>query len=197
MVWALVVIVALAVAIAGLATGPIMSRVEQPSYRVERADGPIELRSYGPMITAEAVVSGERGTAIRDGFKMIAGYIFGGNAPQAKIDMTAPVIQQAEGDRWTVRFVMPARWTLETLPAPADPRVRLVRLPATRMLVIRFSGTADSDLIAAKTAELRRYAADHGLTTTGEPVLAFYNPPWTLPLFRRNEIMLALAPSGA
>lgn len=63
---------------------------------------------------------------------------------------------------------------------------------AKRMIVIRFSGITEDRLIATKTAELKKHVADHKLSVTGEPVLAFYNPPWTLPFFRRNEIMLEL-----
>jgi hypothetical protein len=82
---------------------------------------------------------------------------------------------------------------METLPVPIDARIKLVPIPAKRMVVIRFSGTANDNLIEGKTAELRRYAAEQKLLTVGESVLAFYNPPWTLPFLRRNEIMLELA----
>ncbi len=197
-------------AIAAAVAGPLMSRVEQPDYKVTTTDGAIEIRSYGPMIAAEAEVKGERTAAINEGFRLIAAYIFGANTPNAKIamtapvqqqssqkiPMTAPVTQQTAGDSWTVRFIMPSNWTLETLPAPNDPRVTLKPVPANRMLVIRFSGSASDSLIQTKTDELRRYAADKTLATVGEPLLAFYNPPWTLPLLRRNEIMLKLAKGG-
>jgi hypothetical protein len=192
--------------IAGAAAGPLMSRVEQPQYAIERADGAIEVRSYAAMIAAEAVVTGERKAAINAGFRLIAGYIFGANKPNAKIAMTAPVQQQKQtiamtapvtrestGDAWTVRFIMPKTWTMETLPVPNDPRVKLQTVPARRFVVMTFSGIATDNAILTHTDELRRYAADHELSTTGEPCLAFYNPPWTLPFFRRNEIMLALA----
>ncbi len=202
----LAVIVAI-LAIAAAAAGPIMSRVEQPDYKITSTDGAIEIRSYGSMIAAEAEVKGERKAAINEGFRLIAAYIFGANKPNAtiamtapvqqqgaqKIAMTAPVTQQTTGDSWTVRFIMPSSWTLETLPAPNDPHVTLMPVPAKRMLAIRFSGTANDSLIQSKTEELRRYAADRKLATVGEPLLAFYNPPWTLPFFRRNEVMLELA----
>jgi hypothetical protein len=202
-------VIAAALAIAAVAAGPIMSRVEQPDYTVTMSDGAIEIRSYGAMIAAEAEVKGERKAAIGEGFNLIAGYIFGANKPNAKIAMTAPVqqqsaqkiamtapvTQQSGGDRWTVRFIMPSSWTMETLPTPNDPRVVLKAVQAKRMLVIRFSGSAGDALIAEKTEELRRAAADKKLTTVGDPVFAFYNPPWTLPFFRRNEIMLELAAS--
>jgi SOUL heme-binding protein len=205
----LAVIIAI-LAIAAAAAGPIMSRVEQPDYKVTRTDGAIEIRSYGPMIAAEAEVKGERKAAINEGFRLIAAYIFGANTPNAKIAMTAPVQQQSSqkiamtapvtqqtaDDSWTVRFIMPSNWTLETLPVPNDARVTLKPVPAKRILVILFSGTASDSLIQTKTDELRRYAAAKKLATVGEPLLAFYNPPWTLPFLRRNEIMLELAAGG-
>ena len=183
-----------------------MSQVERPEYEIEATNGAIEVRSYAPMIGAEAVVEGERKTAINEGFRLIAAYIFGANQPNAKIAMTAPVLQQkrtiamtapvtqqSAGDAWTVRFIMPKSWSMETLPIPNDPRISLRPCPARRFVAITFSGLATSNVLQTRTDELRRYITDHKLATTGEPVLAFYNPPWTLPFFRRNEIMLELA----
>jgi hypothetical protein len=106
--------------------------------------------------------------------------------------MTAPVSQQATGNSWTVRFIMPNNWTMKTLPAPNDVRVRLNPIPAKRFVALRFSGFTTDAAITRRIDELRRYAADHKLSTTGEPLLAFYNPPWTLPFLRRNEVMLEL-----
>ena len=180
-----------------------MSRIEIPKYEVERAEGAIEIRAYGPIVIAEARVEGERRAAISEGFRLIAGYIFGGNDESKKIAMTAPVQQALEkpanpGDRspksdtWMVSFVMPQNWTLETLPRPRDSRVWLKPVSAKRFLAIRFSGLASADKIDKKTVEIKAYASAHKLQTTGTPLLAFYNPPWTLPFMRRNEIMLEL-----
>jgi hypothetical protein len=188
-----------------------MSRVEQPAYQIVSAEGSIEIRSYGAMIAAEAEVQGERKTAISEGFRLIAAYIFGANKPNVKIAMTAPVqqqspqtiamtapvTQQADGKAWTVRFIMPRSWTIEALPAPNDTRVRLKPIPPKRMVAIRFSGLANDRLIQMKTDELRKYSSEHKIRTIGEPLLAFYNPPWTLPFFRRNEIMLELVDPSA
>ncbi len=183
-----------------------MSRVEQTEYKVEVADGAIEVRSYGPMIAAEAVVQGEQKLAISEGFRLIAAYIFGANRPNAKIDMTAPVQQQKQtiamtapvteqgsGNAWAVRFIMPKSWTLETLPAPNDQRVSLKAIPARRFIAITFSGSSATEAVEKRTLELRSYCSAQKLQTVGEPLLAFYNPPWTLPFFRRNEVMLELA----
>ena len=193
--------------IAAIAAGPIMSMVEQPEYKAVTSKGAIEIRDYGSMIAAEAEVAGERQAAIGEGFRIIAAYIFGANKPNAKIEMTAPVQQQREqtiamtspvtqqgdGSKWKVRFIMPKTWTMETLPAPSDTRVRLIQLPAKRMVAITFTWRATDSLIAEKTAELRKDVRAEKLVTVGEPLFAFYNPPWTLPFFRRNEIILELA----
>jgi hypothetical protein len=192
--------------IAGFAAGPIMSRVEQPEYKIEASADAFQIRAYGPMIAAEAVVEGERKTAISEGFRLIAAYIFGANKPNSKIAMTAPVQQQRQtiamtapvtqqrsDNVWTVRFIMPKSWTMETLPTPNDARVSLKPIPARRFVAVTFSGIATENAIQHKIDELRRYASEQRLDILGEPVLAFYNPPWTLPFFRRNEVMLELA----
>jgi hypothetical protein len=103
-------------------------------------------------------------------------------------------MQQSDGQQaWTVSFIMPARWALETLPEPDDPRVKLVPMPARKVLAIRFSGIATDAAIDTKTSQLRSYADAHGLKIEGEPMLAFYNPPWTLPFLRRNEVLFSLS----
>lgn len=183
-----------------------MSNVEQPDYSVEKADGNIEIRAYAPMIVAETVVEGERDAAIREGFQRIADYIFGANTPKdtiamtapvqqqkQTIAMTAPVTQQAQGASWSVRFIMPKSWTMATLPAPNDQRVTLSPVPARRFVAIRFSGFGSTASIEKHTERLRQYVAANALQTAGEPLLSFYNPPWTLPFLRRNEVMLELA----
>lgn len=191
--------------VAAIGAGPLMSRVEQPEYTVTTSRGAIEIRAYQPMIAAEATVEGDRKPAINEGFRLIAAYIFGANEPNSTIAMTAPVQQQKQtiamtapvtqqqtGDVWTVQFIMPKTWTLETLPTPTDARVKINPIAARSFAVIKFTGFASDETIKNRTDELRRYAAENSLSTTGQPVLAFYNPPWTLPFLRRNEIMLEL-----
>ena len=104
--------------------------------------------------------------------------------------MTVPVQQQGANGTWSVRFIMPQQWTMETLPAPTDTRVTLVPMPARRFAVIRFSGSAAQRELDAKTSELQAFVRGRNLEPQGEPVYAFYNPPWTLPFFKRNEVML-------
>jgi hypothetical protein len=190
---------AFALVVALVQAGPLMSQVEQPSYVVERSDAQFEVRRYPAMIVAQVKETGARKAAIGNGFRAIAGYIFGSNRPQRKVAMTAPVLQRRDGSgvdgSWTVQFVMPRQWTLATLPKPDDPRVALVPQPAATFAVIRFSGLAGDATIAEKTQALDAFIAKQQLHASGTPVLAFFDPPWTLPFLRRNEIMIEVSPS--
>jgi hypothetical protein len=206
--WLLAVLVV--VALGAALWGPIVSNVEQPNYQVVERSGAIEIRDYAPMIVAEAEVSGERREAISTGFRIIADYIFGNNtaalkvpmtAPvtqegSEKIAMTAPVTQQGDDDTWRVRFIMPSSYTIETLPKPNDPTVRLKEVGAKRFAVIRFSGTAGEDSLRRHTEELDEFISAKNLKAPAAPTYAFYNPPWTLPFLRRNEVMMEIAGSS-
>ncbi len=195
--------------LAGLGTitwSAVASNVETPDYTVSNKSGNLEIREYGPTIVAEATVEGERDQAIQGGFRIIADYIFGNNlsstkvamtAPviqqsSEKIAMTAPVIQQAKGTSWNVRFVMPSKYTIETLPKPVNPQVALIEVPATRFAVIRFSGFAGQVSLDKQEALLRAFMAERSLVAASLPQYAYYNAPWTLPFMRRNEIMIEI-----
>lgn len=188
--------------------GPIVSNVEQATYTVVTSDGPIEIRDYPPMIVAQTIVTGERKESINKGFRIIADYIFGNNVarqkvamtapvmqePGEKIAMTAPVTQQNDGEEasnnWIVRFMMPSEYTLDRLPKPENPAIQLIEVPGKHVAVIRFSGLAHTEVLHHHENELRFYLDQHNLMAIGQPTYAFFNPPWTLPFLRRNEIML-------
>ena len=198
--------VVVVIGIAITAWGPIVSEVEQPKYDVVERDQNIEVRDYSPMIVAEAEVAGERRAAISAGFRIIAAFIFGENVsaqqtvpttPAAertgeKIAMTAPVTQQANGATWHVRFVMPGGYNMDTLPKPRNAAVKLKEITAKRFAVIRFSGLPTENALNSRTNELGVFIKAKGLQTSSSPTYAFYNPPWTLPFLRRNEIMIEI-----
>jgi len=185
----------------------VASDVETPEYEVVRESGDIEIRNYVPTIVAQATVEGDRAEAIERGFGVIAAYIFGSNVTSDEVAMTAPVTQQSsesiavtapvsqqsEGAAWNVRFVMPAEYSMETLPKPIDPEVELIAVPAKRFAVIRFSGLGGQNSLDRHTAQLRGYIEEEGLISLNTPEYAFYNAPWTLPFMRRNEIMIEIA----
>jgi hypothetical protein len=202
--------------IALIAFGNVAMAIEQPSYAVSAKSGAIEVRDYAPQLAAQVEVTGEREAAINAGFRLLADYIFGNNQENSKVAMTAPVIQapkaeaKGQGGRsiamtapvvqapagengWSVRFIMPAKYTLESIPRPNNPRVRLLPVASQRVAAIRFSGLANEKVLQRKTEELRAYLAAQKLVAAGPAMYAFYDPPWTLPFLRRNEVLIDLA----
>lgn len=192
---------------------------EQPKHRVLEQIGAIEIREYAPMLLAEVDVAGDRGSAAREAFRVLAGYIFGGNAGKQGIAMTSPVtqvdiarrgeniamtspvtqvaVEGAIGDgasRWTVAFMMPSQYTLASLPKPESDRIRFRMTEPERRAVIRFSGWSTAPNLEKHRLELERFIADRQLKATGTPMMAFYDDPFTLPWNRRNEWWVPVAP---
>ena len=168
--------------------------IEEPVYQVEKAWEPeqIEIRAYAPRIMAVTGMNEDSDS----GFRVLAGYIFGGNAEEEKIAMTAPVQQSMEGEQ-EMAFMMPAQYALEDLPEPRDQRVAFRQEAAHTAAVIRFSGWASADKADSHWQTLRRFLTAEGIDITGEPTLNQYNPPWTLPFMRRNEIIVPVIVSAA
>lgn len=191
-------------------TGGSAMATEEPTYAVSLKEGNFEVRDYPALVAAEVSVEGDRSQASSEGFKLLAGYIFGGNvkkqsiamtapvvqaaAESEKIAMTAPVLQSGQPGGWTVRFVMPSGYTLASLPTPNDVRVRLIPVPPARVAVVRFSGLAGEDDIATQTNLLNDFVTRSQFAQIGRPALARYNPPWTPWFMRRNEIMVTVQP---
>lgn len=204
--WIIICAVTGVLVISAAAVGPIMSRVETPSYQSLASEKNIEIRRYNPMIIAEVEVEGERKTAIKEGFRLLADYIFGNNVskqkiamtapvqqePSETIAMTAPVQQQRTKDAWKISFVMPSAYSIKTLPKPNDPAVKLIPVSQRDYLVIRYSGNITDENILKQEQALFEYIESNKIKTMGTPMYAFYNPPWTLPFLRRNEIMIEI-----
>jgi len=165
---------------------------EEPRYEVERKVHGVEIRHYPAIVRAETLIDDDKAdAAVNQAFRRLAGYIFGANATRSKIAMSAPVTQAS-----VVTFTMPRGRTLADLPAPRDPRVRLRSAPPRRVAVLRYSGRTTPDRVREKELVLRAALAREGLVATGEVVSARYDPPSTLPLLRRNEVWLDLAPAS-
>ena len=190
-------------------TGAVMA-TEEPKYAVLEKESPFEIRSYAPMIIAEVQVEGDLDEASSQGFRLIAAYIFGQNqinekiamtapvtvedqsAKSGKIAMTTPVVIESNAGKWTVSFVMPVEYSMETIPKPINPQVQLRQIPAVKKAVISFSGFYNTQKVAEKTLELEQWMKSRDLQGLGSPNFARYNPPWTLPFMRRNEVMITL-----
>ena len=169
---------------------------ESPTYRVEERIGDIELRRYEPYLVAETLVDGSLERAGNGGFRLLAGYIFGGNktsdGDSTKIAMTTPVTQDRVGDEYRVRFMMPTRYTDESIPTPKDPRVRISDVGPQRLAAIRYRGRWTRDGYERHLRKLFDTVSHAGYTAVGEPVWARYDPPWTPWFLRRNEVLVAL-----
>ena len=158
------------------------------------------------MIIAEVEIDGKREDAIRDGFRLLADYIFGNNMVEKiismnapvqqkennKIAMTAPVQQQLIGKLWKISFVMPSKYNMNSLPVPNNNRVRLKEILAKKFVVIEFSGTNSNDNVNEHENQLMNYIEGNQIKIIDSPKYAFYNAPWTLPFLRRNEIMIEI-----
>lgn len=195
----------------------IRSSWEQPSYEVvAQVSDSVEVRRYAPRLAAEATArEADERQARNAAFRVLFGYITGKNQTGAEIAMTTPVETFAAGDQQgsppagpdqtatpdavddvSMRFFLPADLTAETSPRPADARVRIVTLPARTMAVLRFSGATDPDAIAVKKAQLAESLAGTPWRAEGRMAAFFYDPPWTLPFLRRNEVAVAVVNAG-
>lgn len=197
---------ALAIALASMV--PAAHAVEEPVFTVLRQYPGFELRAYPSVLVAEVTVAGSADDAANQGFRILAGYIFGKNKGARDIAMTAPVTQTAEptkiamtapvtqaaaggdGAGYTVQFTMPASFTLATLPEPQDARIRLKEIPGRRYAVIRYSGFWSDANYQTHLDELTGAVQRAGVATEGPPVYARYDAPWGPWFLRRNEIWL-------
>jgi len=188
--------------------GYFSSRVEQAEYTVLRKADGYEVREYSARIVAQTTVDGTYDEALNKGFSIIAGYIFGGNVRKESvamtapvtvkefesetIAMTAPVVARADGAAYTISFVMPKSYTLDSLPTPVDSRVTLVQEPAKKMAVLRFSTAWSAKRVKNKEEQLLSMLSRDAVKVIGNPAFAGYNAPWAPPWMIRNEVMVEI-----
>lgn len=194
-------------------TNTVMA-TEEPKFELLLKEDSFEIRRYVPQIIAETIVDGDMDSASNRGFRLIADYIFGNNQ-KANIAMTAPVVVEPEdrsekiamtapvsvepqteqegsmagAKRWRIHFVMPSQYSMATLPKPVNSLVNLREIPAKTFATLTYTGFNSEAAVQAKTDELAGWIKAKHLETVGKPQLARYNPPWTLPFWRRNEIL--------
>ena len=181
--------------------------VEEAEYRVVEQFDNIEIREYAPSIIAEVTVEDSFEDASNKAFRKLFKYISGNNQGRSKIDMTAPVTQEskaekiamtspvgqrAAGQLWAISFMMPASYTMETIPLPKDPSVVLKEVPAYRAAVIRYSGRWTEKSYQKHLASLQTWLSKNDIQAINEPVWARYNAPFTPWFMRRNEILMAI-----
>ena len=191
--------------VASLLVAKSAMAIEKAKYTVIEKEDDFEIRQYDSQIVAETYVAGDLEDVGNEGFRRLYGYISGDNQKKQSISMTAPVGQEAvsekiamvapigqerKDNRWRVTFLMPAEYALETLPKPNDERVILVREPGRLMAAVKYSGTWSEEGYEENRALLEEYILKRGLTKTGEPVWARYDPPFMPWFLRRNEVLI-------
>lgn len=182
-------------AVAGCSVVGVRGGTEEPPYTVDARLGEIEVRTYGPRLAAETFVEGGEEAARNAGFRRLAAYIFGGNTARQDIAMTAPVAQESVAPgHWRIRFFMPGRYTLATLPRPNDSAVGIVEVPAQQVAVLRFTGDRSAAAVAGKQRLLLEALEEAAWRPDGPASAWLYDPPWTLPWLRRNEVSVPVAP---
>ncbi len=179
---------------------------ETPKYSVIKKQNEIEVRQYPAYIQAEVAVDEKNyKSAIEKGFNILAGYIFGNNISRQTIEMTTPV-QASRSEKismtkpvtvtgessFTVAFIMPSAYTLETLPQPKDSRILFKLIPAHSLAAIRFSGFFRQDTIQKNKQRLAQWLDDQGIETEGDFIVAGYNPPWVPGFLARNEVLIQI-----
>lgn len=169
---------------------------KEPKFSLVQKSGNFEVRDYPAMLIAEVLVTGAMAQASGKGFRAIADFIFGNNISldggSLKIDMTVPVVISKRKDDWSFYFVMPSEYSLETLPKPNNSQIKIKNLKNRKCAVLKFSGSVTEEKLNSKTAELISWINSKNLNMTGVAQLARYNPPWTLPFLRRNEIIIEI-----
>jgi hypothetical protein len=183
---------------------------EEPEFNLILKNGNFEIREYNPKILAQVIVMGDFDDASSKGFRLLADYIFGNNQsvdgnskvemtapvivePMSKvIEVTAPVLTERGNKEWIVSFVMPKEHTLDTLPKPNNKNVKITSLPLEKYAIIVFSGLIRESNYNEQVKLLNNFINNKNLIALGLPQIARYNPPWTLPFFRRNELMIKI-----
>lgn len=179
--------------------------IEKPTYQVLKKEGRFELRLYDPYITSQVKIKAEnyRDAASR-GFSPLANYIFGGNRTRNKISMTSPVTAEPAGEKiamtapvavsgsgtYTVSFVVPKKFTIDTLPVPVDDRVTFKEHPQRKVAAVRFSGFFQQPNFDKHIRKLRDWMEKEGFHEKGEPVVAGYTPPITPWFLKHNEVLI-------
>jgi len=188
---------------------PVMA-TEEPEFKLVSEEGKFQIREYDPKIIAQVEVEGDFDEASSRGFKLLADYIFGNNlldGESKKISMTTPVEMSPMADnllmtssilddkvnnKWSINFVMPQEFSLDTLPKPNNTQVNIIEVPKEKYAVIVFSGLVRESSYAEKAELLSNYLEENSFKQQGAIKIARYNPPWTLPFFRRNELMVRI-----
>ncbi len=193
--------------LAGCSVFGVRTVAEPPFTVVDRLADGVEIRRYAPRVAAEVRLEGGGSRPDGRAFRLLFDYISGSNAGGREIAMTAPVEQAGTkiamtapvemgdgGDTFVMRFFLPEGFTVENAPEPLRPEVAIVGVPAEHVAVLGFTGWWTTGGIARRQAALQAQLAESAWQPARSPTAWFYDPPWTLPFLRRNEIAIPVEP---
>ena len=169
---------------------------EEPSYIVLHHFEDIEVRKYKSSIVAEVTVKGTREESSYKGFRVLADFISGANVSKnqsVKIQMTRPVLQTKQKNKWRVSFFMPDQWTLQSLPQPKDKNISIKKMNQRIVAAIRFSGRWTDKNFNQHEKKLLDYLAKNKYKRIKGPLFAYYNSPFVPWFMRRNEVMYIIS----
>ena len=170
--------------------------IEQPKFEVVGQIGDVEIRKYPSQLVARTLVSGEFSEVSNQGFRVLAGYIFGGNVEEQKIAMTAPVSLKPDSatalqPQYWVTFNMPEEYAREELPEPDDSRVNITEVPERYLAVLRYKGNwSEARYRQHESALLSQLTQASAWQTQGATSWARYNAPFTPWFMRTNEVAI-------
>ncbi len=167
----------------------MMGHYESPVYDIVFKEGPFEIRAYETFMTTFVNEQNLRGTS---GFGVLFGYISGNNTKQMKMKMTVPVINHHDGHQMSMEFVIPSVVRKEGIPDPKNPMVDIKTYPAHYAGVYRFSGRTTKETIDRARQHLEEWLSIKGYQHQDQYRLARYNPPFSIPMLRRNEIHVVI-----
>jgi hypothetical protein len=181
---------------------------EEPPHQVVIQDGNFQIRTYGAYVVAQTYVDEPFDDAVGTGFSRLFGYISGANQGMTEIQMTAPVISAPRRDTeavavfveqfkngaggWTIGFVLPDDYTIETAPRPKNELIEIIEIPEHSVAAVRFTGSFDNEAAEKKRELLAEWLETKQQEHLNDWKMAGYNPPWTIPFLRRNEVIVTL-----
>lgn len=167
-----------------------MAQAEAIRYDVVEKFGKVEMRDYPPHVSIEIKIKGECRSTVNTAYRVLGEYLAGKNDAEKKIEMIMPITQQGFEDVWKLAFSLPLEYKIDSLPKPLVSHVKLIDNPEKRYVATKLSGFASEKDVDSSNKRLMDYVFPNNLRVISQPITAFYNPPWALPFFRKNELMI-------
>lgn len=171
-----------------------LTPANQLPYEVLTNEENIEIREYPYFLVAEIKTKEKRSKSLKWSVKILLDYISGNNSQKEAIPMTTPILQQKINNEWIVSFILPKNYTLNNIPTPNNKNIYFREISPAKYIAILFSGKADNKNITENNRLLKKYCNEYNINIiNASKLLAFYSPPWMIPMLKRNEILYKIS----